>query len=148
MKNYEDVTNDLLERRERYVIEQRIKQKRVTGIVTSLCCVSLIFLIGIGVWQSGVFNNKNILAEDDTQHGTENYIGDEDKDNSNGDEENEKEADTFTIVSSYECGSSASCYMAPANGEFGLTEPLKNAINEYGDTAKYMVIFFLFAVKE
>lgn len=139
MKNYEDVTNDLLERRERYVIEQRIKQKRVTGIVTSLCCVSLIFLIGIGVWQSGVFNNKNILVEDDTQHGTENYIGDE---------ENEKEADTFTIVSSYECGSSASCYMAPANGEFGLTEPLKNAINEYGDTAKYMVIFFLFAVKE
>lgn len=139
MKNYEDVTNDLLERRERYVIEQRIKQKRVTGIVTSLCCVSLIFLIGIGVWQSGVFNNKNILVEDDTQHGTENYIGDE---------ENEKEADTFTIVSSYECGSSASCYMAPANGEFGLTEPFKNAINEYGDTAKYMVIFFLFAVKE
>ena len=55
MKNCEQVTNDLLERRDKYVAEQRRKKKRAMGMVTSLCCVCLVALMGIGIWQGGWF---------------------------------------------------------------------------------------------
>ena len=53
MKNYDELTKDLLARRDRYVAEQ--KQKRVTA-VTSLCCVCFVALLGLGLWKSGVFH--------------------------------------------------------------------------------------------
>ena len=54
MKNYDELTNNLLERRDRYVLEQR-KKRRMISIATSLCCVCLIALLGIGLWQSEMF---------------------------------------------------------------------------------------------
>lgn len=51
MKNYHDVTNDLLARRDQYVREQKQKKRRIVNTVTSLCCVCLVMLMGIGVWQ-------------------------------------------------------------------------------------------------
>ena len=56
MKNYDEVTNDLLERRDRYVAEQKKKRKRVMGVATSLCCFCLVALLGFGMWQGGMFN--------------------------------------------------------------------------------------------
>lgn len=56
MKNYDELTNDLLKRRDRYVADQRKKRKRVMGIATSLCCFCLVALLGFGMWQGGVFN--------------------------------------------------------------------------------------------
>ena len=38
MKSYDELTNDLLERRDRYVADQKKKRKRVMGVATSLCC--------------------------------------------------------------------------------------------------------------
>lgn len=55
MKNYDELTNDLLERRDRYVAAQKKKRKRVMGVATSLCCFCLVALIGFGMWQGGVF---------------------------------------------------------------------------------------------
>jgi len=67
MKNYEQVTNDLIERRDKYVMEQK-KRKRVLRIVTSLCCVCIIAFIGIGTWQDGWFNavnsNESIISDE------------------------------------------------------------------------------------
>lgn len=54
MKNYDELTNDLLERRDRYVADQ--KRKRVMGVATSLCCFCLVALLGFGMWQGGMFN--------------------------------------------------------------------------------------------
>ena len=56
MKNYDELTNDLLERRDRYVADQKKKRKRVMGVATSLCCFCLVALLGFGMWKSGMFN--------------------------------------------------------------------------------------------
>ena len=50
MKNYDELTNDLLLRRDRYVAEQK---KRRKAIITSLCCVCVVALLGFGLWKSG-----------------------------------------------------------------------------------------------
>ena len=42
MKSYDELTNDLLERRDRYVADQKKKRKRVMGVATSLCCFCLV----------------------------------------------------------------------------------------------------------
>ena len=65
MKNYEELTQDLLTRRDRYVAEQK---KRRKAAVTSLCCVSIVALLGFGLWKSGLFRaappagNPSILS--------------------------------------------------------------------------------------
>lgn len=56
MKSYDELTNDLLERRDRYVADQKKKRKRVMGVATSLCCFCLVALLGFGMWQGGMFN--------------------------------------------------------------------------------------------
>lgn len=55
MKNYDELTNDLLERRDRYVAEQKRKRKTVMSMVTPFCCVCLVALLGFGMWQGGMF---------------------------------------------------------------------------------------------
>ena len=53
MKNYDELTNDLLARRDCYVAQQKKKRKTAA---TSLCCVCAVALLGIGLWKSGVFH--------------------------------------------------------------------------------------------
>ncbi len=57
MKTYDELTNDLLTRRDCYVAAQ--KQKRIT-IITSLCCVCFVALLGFGLWKSGVFRPATV----------------------------------------------------------------------------------------
>ncbi len=56
MKNYDKLTNDLLERRDRYVTNQKKKRKTVINVATSFCCVCLVALLGFGMWQGGMLN--------------------------------------------------------------------------------------------
>ena len=56
MKNSEEMINSLLERRNRYVTEQKKKKAIITRTVTSMCCVCLIALFGFGMWQGGMIN--------------------------------------------------------------------------------------------
>ncbi len=56
MKNYEQITNDLLRRRDKYVAEQRKKKKRFVVATASMCCVCIAVLMGIGVWRGEGFN--------------------------------------------------------------------------------------------
>ena len=56
MKNYDELTNDLLERRDRYVADQKKKRKSLMSVATSLCCLCLVALLGFGMWQGGMFN--------------------------------------------------------------------------------------------
>lgn len=58
MKSYEEVTNSLLERRDRYVVEQNRKRKKMMGAATSLCCCCLVAFMGFGIWQSGILQNE------------------------------------------------------------------------------------------
>ena len=52
MKNYDELTNNLLERRDHYFAEQKKKRKIVVRATTSLCLVAL---VGFGMWQGGMF---------------------------------------------------------------------------------------------
>lgn len=65
MKNYDELTNNLLERRDRYVLEQR-KKRRAIGITTSLCCICLVALLGLGMWQSEMFAGLPPATLDDS----------------------------------------------------------------------------------
>lgn len=56
MKNYDELTNDLLERRDRYVADQKQKRKSLMSVATSLCCLCLVALLGFGMWQGGMSN--------------------------------------------------------------------------------------------
>lgn len=75
MKNYDELTNDLLERRDRYIAEQKKKRKRVIGVTSSLSCFCLVALLGFGMWQVGLFNSKPPVTSDEaTTNGKNAYV--------------------------------------------------------------------------
>lgn len=67
MKNYDELTKDLLARRDRYVAEQKRKRKT---LVTSLCCVCIVALLGFGLWKSGIFRSAPPATGDQTISGS------------------------------------------------------------------------------
>lgn len=70
MRNYDEVTNHLLERRDRYLAEQKRKRKKHMGVAISLSCFCMVFLLGFGAWNSG------ILSPASTPNTPEQAIGD------------------------------------------------------------------------
>ena len=54
MKNYDELTDNLLKRRDCYVTEQKKKKKTVINVVTSMCCLCFVALLGFGVWHGGM----------------------------------------------------------------------------------------------
>lgn len=66
MKNYDEITNDLLERRDQFETEQRNRRKVMKRVVTPICCFCLVALLGIGLWQGGFFNSKPPITVDDS----------------------------------------------------------------------------------
>ncbi len=94
MKNCDEMVNSLLERRDRYAAEQRKKRKRATGTITYLCCVCLVVLMGIGVWQGNWFNATPSLTLDDAIIiGEKDYIS---PDELEGNSNNSKDSRTST----------------------------------------------------
>lgn len=55
MKNYDETINSVFERINEYEVEKKRKRKVITRTGTSLCCFCLVALLGIGVWQCGLF---------------------------------------------------------------------------------------------
>lgn len=77
MKNYDELTNDLLQRRDRYVADRKKKRKRAVSVAASLCCVCMAALLGFGMRQGGLLDGaspdralEDTLPPDaeDTQH--------------------------------------------------------------------------------
>ena len=54
MKSYDELTKDLLERRDRYEALQKQKKQKIKRIATPLCCFVLVGLLVLGVWQGGL----------------------------------------------------------------------------------------------
>jgi len=79
MKNYDELTNDLLERRDRYVADQKKKRKTITRLTTSICSLVLVTLLGIGVWQSGWLNPVTPPNTDDLAISDDNQTSNTDK---------------------------------------------------------------------
>ncbi len=55
MKNSEEITNRLLERRELYLTEKKRKRKIITAIGTAACCIGIIAIAGIGLSEKNLF---------------------------------------------------------------------------------------------
>lgn len=102
MKNYEQVTNDLLERRNKYVARQRKKKKKMIGIAGSLCCVCLVALMSVGVWRGGWFKSISpVTLDDSTIIGEKDYISpDELNDNANKNQNNQTPSNGVSDIGS------------------------------------------------
>lgn len=66
MKNYEQITNDLLRRRDKYVTEQRKKKKRLAVTTASMCCVCITVLMAVGLHHGGQINSAPEQTANDT----------------------------------------------------------------------------------
>ena len=75
MKSYDELTDNLLERRDTYVAEQRRKRKTAMSIATSLCCFCMVVLLGFGAWSSGLFNEVPLDQTPDETIGDALYPG-------------------------------------------------------------------------
>lgn len=56
MKNYNEIANDIFERREQYIAEKRKRKKGIVRITSAVCSFVLVALLGVGIWQSDYFN--------------------------------------------------------------------------------------------
>ena len=57
MKNYDDLTNRLLERRNRYVAEQKKKKQVIARAIVSVGSVALVSLVGFALWGNDAFHD-------------------------------------------------------------------------------------------
>ncbi len=63
MKNYEEITKNLLERRDSYIADKKIKRKKVVSILVPVCCFSLVSLLVLGVFKGDKKDNTLLLSE-------------------------------------------------------------------------------------
>lgn len=68
MKNYTEITNNLLKRRDRYFAEKKAKNKKVIKAVTSISCISVVALIVVGLLQSENFNSISPVVSGNETH--------------------------------------------------------------------------------
>ncbi len=62
MKSYEEVTRDLLKRRNEYEEAQTRRQRTVLRAAVPVCSVALVAAMGVGVWKSGVFEKPPVTS--------------------------------------------------------------------------------------
>ena len=109
-----------------------------------MCCVCLVALLSFGVWQSGMLKKTPPITSDDLSNNssTTANVGNYPYNHSpNG---NEK-----TIISSFGVkGMISASYVTPENGKCSFSIPLRDAMNEYGDSVLYRVIIDVFNDKE
>jgi len=79
MKNYNEIANDLFERRDKCLAEQKARRKTITRLTTSICSFVLVALLGIGVWQSGWLDPVTPPNTDDPAISGDNQTSNTDK---------------------------------------------------------------------
>ena len=103
MKSYDELTNNLLERRDTYVTEQKRKRKTTMNIATSLCCFCMVVLLGFGAWNSGFFNELPLDQTPDETIGDALYPGIKDTfDDQNGESATNPAANNKIVINSVE----------------------------------------------
>ena len=59
MKNYIEITNELFEKREKYLIAQKNKRAKIIKISSVACSFVAVCLIGVSIWQSDLLKPKD-----------------------------------------------------------------------------------------
>ncbi len=77
MKSYNEMANNVFERRDQYETSKKHKRKILTRTLTPICCVCLVLLLGIGFWQGNFFGIKPPVqtAEDSVIPGEKDWYG-------------------------------------------------------------------------
>ena len=144
MKNCEEMVKSLYERRDGYVAEQKKKRKIVTRVVASVCCFSLVALLGFGLWQGGMF--------DTTPSATiNNSISANEKDDvvPSISEKNDVVVNEKVTISWFDVvGDVSPSYATPKNSEYCFSASLQGAMNKYGDEVLYRVVIDVFENNE
>ncbi len=68
MMNRNEMVNHLLERRDQYVAEQKRKRKTAVRITTCAFSFTLAALLGIGVWQSDLFDRATVTGAENSSN--------------------------------------------------------------------------------
>ncbi len=73
MKSYEEITKNLLERRDRYEADKNQKKKKIVSIAAPTCCFAMVSLLVIGVIKNDNKNGDTLIISpaDNTQAQTE-----------------------------------------------------------------------------
>lgn len=144
MKNCEEMVNSLFERKDRYVAEQKKKRAAITCAVASVCCFSLVALLGFGLWQGGMF--------DTTPSATiNNSISANEKDDvvPSISEKADVVPNEETTISWFDvAGEVSPSYATPKNSEYCFSMSLQGAMNKYGDDVLYRVVIDVFENNE
>ncbi len=76
MKSYNEIANNVFERREHYETQKKKNRKIVVQTAAPICCICLIAVLGFGAWKSGVFGEKQMqTAEDSLIVGEKDWYG-------------------------------------------------------------------------
>ncbi len=62
MKNYNEMAESVLTRRDKYIAERRTQMKKLTAVISCLCICAI---AGIGAWQGGLFDKQPVQTLDD-----------------------------------------------------------------------------------
>ncbi len=115
MKNYEEVTNVLLERRDRYEAQRRQNRKKVIGIVASFGCFCLIVAVGFLMDKEGIRDTTvpTVTVEDAVYPGIKDYFDDK-----QGDSVDDPSVNNKIIIHSIEGKSSSIMNIALMRDDF------------------------------
>lgn len=154
MKNCDEMVNSLIKRRNQYNAEKNRKKANIIRTVTSMCCVCLVALLGVGVWKSGVLKaplleqTSGILEESQNNKDNNIAVNNEQKDNSGSisNLENTKTEDNTKVYYVKSLSLGGNCEVAADmyrpegyNENIGSALALMMSINENADF-KFSVI--------
>ncbi len=118
MKNYNEIANDIFERREEYVAARREKRRSAVRITSAVCSFVLVALLGVGVWRSGLLSRGFLPVTDGTS--------DEDLSESN----TGVEKPNVPVIWGNNSGGSENAGLVEWNGK-RITDSLYNALRNY-----------------
>jgi len=105
MKSYDEIANNIFERRDKYIAKQKRKKRIIIYTVTPALCCCIVSITSLGLWKIGFFSNK-IPVSDNSQTVLDTSDNNSSADNTQNSSSNELISDDSTPSNPYEDNSS------------------------------------------
>ncbi len=168
MKTYDEIAQNLFERRDEYLKEQKAKKSKLKRGIVSTACVFAVALAVFGVWKSGIFTDNHKI-DTPVPEATESKTEQQEKITQSAENKTEpvteksKENQTTTVaqesiktadrdVGDYDYNDKNIIthsddagtygmpgYVMPENGNYTLSYPVQLSVNKYGSSKKYLL---------
>lgn len=168
MKTYDEIAQNLFERRDEYLKEQKAKKSKLKRGIVSTACVFAVALAVFGMWKSGIFTDNHKIdtpvpeatesktepqkkttqsAENKTEPVTEKSkenqtttVAQENRKTDDRDKMDYDYNDKNIITHSDDAGTyGMPCSPMPENGNYTLSYPVQLSVNKYGSSKKYLL---------